>query len=142
MARAAAKRKTPEPEDHIDLDLTLAEYNETYLTCRDLMHAWRVFGYYRGGGWTGATKRLLKCERCGMERTDAWDGITVRHTYDQPDGYRLEGVHLSKADVRAEQLRRASRIFDSEDEMKKALKRRKGAANVRSIHSAGLRTSA
>jgi len=130
--------KQPEIDlDPVDLDLVLAEYNETYLTCRDLMHAWRVYGYYRGGGWNGATNRLLKCERCGMERTDAWDGIVVRHNYDQPDGYRIEGVRLSKGDVRAEQLRRARTIFDSEEAMRKALKRRKGTGNVRSIHSAG-----
>lgn len=138
-----AKRQTSAApaDDQVEVDLTLAEYNETYLTCRDLMHAWRVYGYYRDGGWSGTTKRLINCERCGMERTDAWDGITVRHRYDPPDGYRIEGVHLSKADVRAEQLRRASRIFDSKEEMKKALKRRKSAANVRSIHSAVRRSA-
>lgn len=126
-------------DDHIDVDLALAEYNDTFLECRDLMHAWRIFGYYRagsGGGW-GGTNRLLKCARCGMERTDRWDGITVRHSYNQPEGYRIEGVRLSKGDVRAEQLRRARQIFDSEEAMKKALKRRKGGADVRSIHTAG-----
>lgn len=126
-------------DDQIDVDLALAEYNETFLACRDLLHAWRPLGYYRDGGW-GGTKRLLKCERCGMERTDAWDGVTVRHTYNQPEGYRLEGVRLSKGDVRAEQLRRARTIFDSEEAMRKAMKRRKGGSNVRPIH-AGLRSA-
>lgn len=121
--RAAATAADPDP---IDVDLVLADYNETYLVCRDLMHAWRPLGWYRKVGWSGAgnTHRLLVCDRCGMERDDRWDGAETRHSYAQPDGYHVEGVRISKADVRAEQLRRAKRIFDSEDAMRKNLAQR------------------
>lgn len=139
-----AKRRpsapAPPAEDRIDVDLVLAEYSETYLACRDLLHAWRIRGYYRAAGW-GGTNRLLVCERCGMERIDNWDGITVRHQYNQPEGYRIEGVRLSKGDVRSEQLRRAKQIFDSVEEVRKATRRRRSPSNVRPIHSAGLRSA-
>lgn len=108
----------------------LAEYDETFLTCRDLMHSWRILGHFRSAGW-GSTKRLLRCERCRMERTDDFDGVVVRHRYDQPEGYRIEDTRVSKADVRKEQLRRAH-VFDTEEEMRKHLKGRR----LRAVRSA------
>lgn len=95
----------------------LADYNGTFLECRDLMHSWRTLGYYRSGGW-GSTHRTLICTRCGMERDDDWDGVLVRHRYQQPDNYKIDGVRVTKADIRHEQLRRAT-VYDTKDEMKK-----------------------
>lgn len=114
--RAAARAQHQE-----DVDLVLAEYNETYLNCRDLMHSWRTVGFFRSAGWGSSTSRSLLCDRCGMERTDIWDGVTVRHNYRQPEGYRVEGRTISKGEVREEQMRR-SHIYDSEEAMRKALK--------------------
>lgn len=123
---ATRRKADPAVEpDEVNVDLVLAEYNETYLTCRDLMHAWRIVGHFRTAGWGGSTKRLVQCQRCAMERYDQDDGVVVQHRYNQPDGYKIEGVRLSKREVRQEQLRRASNVWDSEDEMRKALKGKK-----------------
>lgn len=138
----AIRKPQPSPaaaaDSEVNVDLVLAEYNPTYLQCRDLMHAWDVVGHFRTAGWA-STKRLVRCARCGMERYDQDDGVTVQHRYNQPDGYKIEGVRLSKREVRQEQLRRAAgNIWDSEEEMRKALRKRKPrtarTSNVVSIH--------
>jgi hypothetical protein len=105
-----------------EVDLTLAEYNETYLLCRDIGHAWRIRGHFRSPSGRGPVRRALECTRCGMGRTDEPDGYRTWHTYDQPDGYRVEGRRLTKAEVRAEGFRRA-KVYSSEAVMLQALAR-------------------
>lgn len=102
-------------DDSDDVADALHEYKEVFLECRDLMHQWKVRGYYRKAGWTG-TFRSVVCRNCGMERDDRWDGATVRHTYQQPEGYRIPELHVTKGDIRQEQLRRA-RVWESREEM-------------------------
>lgn len=94
------------------------DYDDTYLTCRDLRHHWELIGYYHQDG---GVNRVLLCGRCEAERTDTWTtgGARVKATYTYPDGYRLtDGT--TPADVRTEVLHRVV-VFDSVEDMHSGL---------------------
>ena len=116
MARRRIDRETRALVD------ALGDYDDEYLTCRNLGHYWRVLGYFRAT--SGAlTSRRLVCQRCETERTDLWspvsgDRIGARYLYGQ--GYRIEGVSPTARAVRVETMRRAT-VFASEAEMLSAI---------------------
>jgi hypothetical protein len=102
------------PEAPAD-SLELGNYDETYLTCRNLGHVWRIQGWYRA---VVEVKRRLFCDRCGMVRNDTWGlgGDRRSASYHQPEGYRLEHGGASALDVRVEVLRLAT-VYSTEAEM-------------------------
>ena|SRR5215831_9705139 len=112
MARRGIDRATRALVD------ALADYDDEYLSCRNLGHYWRVVGYFKGA--TGiTTARRLVCQRCETTRTDLWsatngDRLAARYTY--AGDYRLEGVNPSARAVRVEVMRRAV-VYASEAEM-------------------------
>jgi hypothetical protein len=109
-----ARRKT------IDLrDSELVGYDETFLLCRDVRHAWSVEGYWREGG--GTVRRKLHCLRCSTTRTDTWTakGGRVRNQYAHPEGYRLS-KEIKLQDVRLEELRRVE-VFENEEALLQSL---------------------
>lgn len=86
---------------------------ENFLACRESQHRWDVLENFRivdagkesdrraRGGHTVYAERVLVCERCGMERSDAYHissfrGRTalqrINASYTAPDGYSIEGV--------------------------------------------------
>lgn len=106
-----ARRRNQE----IDLrDGPLSDYDETYLLCRDLRHAWVVEGFFRD---QDGVRRRLNCLRCHTQRIDLWSpsGIRIKNRYKHPDGYRISGGVASDV-VRREELRRVE-VFANEDEM-------------------------
>lgn len=96
----------------------LAGYDNTYLLCRDVRHAWSVEGYWRDGT---AVRRKLHCLRCSTTRTDVWTakGGRLRNQYQHPDGYSVKGG-LNQQAVREEELRRV-RVFDNEAALMESL---------------------
>lgn len=102
----------------------LKTYNETYLECRDLRHAWRLLGFYKQG--SGQLGRRLACTRCNTVRHDIWSnsGERIKAQYDYVDGYSLKGSGgIEQHDVRREQIRRANvqGVFRTEDELIEAV---------------------
>lgn len=93
-------------------------YDDVFLTCRDLRHVWRLVGYYRDNG---AVRRLLDCERCGTQRNDRWSqsGERIASSYNYAEQYRMEGG-MDAVEVRREAMHRAT-IYTSEDQMIHAL---------------------
>lgn len=93
-------------------------YDDVYLTCRDLRHVWRLVGYYREGG---SVRRVLDCERCGTQRNDKWmpNGERVTSSYSYAEQYQME-AGMGTWEVRLESMRRAT-IYTSEDHMIQAL---------------------
>lgn len=102
----------------IDLRTQLQEYDEDYLLCRDLRHAWVVEGFFHKNG---EVRRRLNCLRCTMQRIDAMTiaGRRIKNRYKQPEGYRIKGGVSFEA-VRQEEMRRVT-VFDSEEDMVQAL---------------------
>lgn len=94
------------------------QYDDVYLTCRDLRHVWSLVGYYRDNG---VVRRLLDCERCGTQRNDQWkaNGERVASSYRYAEQYVMEGG-MDAWEVRREAMHRAT-IFSSEDHMIQAL---------------------
>lgn len=100
----------------------LRDYDEDYLTCRNLGHRWTAIGFYRSA-YAGEVRRRLECERCGGARIDRWEARGVNRigaSYSYHDGYRLPGSQPTASAVRVEVVRRAT-VFASEDEMLAAL---------------------
>lgn len=95
---------------------------ERFLVCRDTQHRWplepppfhvvdskRETGRRARGGHAVYAERVFVCERCGMERSDAYQITSLRGrtslrrinaSYDPPDGYRIEGVGQSVRGMR------------------------------------------
>lgn len=96
----------------------LDDYDETYLLCRDIRHAWSIEGYFREGG---TVRRRLHCLRCTTTRVDTWTptGGRVKNTYRHPEGYRLGGG-IKVQDVRVEELRRV-RVYRDESALMESL---------------------
>lgn len=92
----------------------LYEYDESYLLCRDLRHAWVVEGFFRD---SSGVRRRLHCLRCTTQRIDLWTpaGVRIKNRYKHPEGYRISGGVASEV-VRQEELRRVE-VFANEDEM-------------------------
>lgn len=108
-----ARKKT------IDLrDGELVRYDETFLLCRDVRHAWSIEGYYREHG---TVRRKLHCLRCTTTRLDTWTptGGRLRNQYSHPEGYRL-GKDIKLQDVRVEELRRV-KVFANEEALLQSL---------------------
>lgn len=124
MARTTAAKKTARSRKVIDLrekrtrTRKLTGYDETFLLCRDIRHAWSVEGYYEDSVWI---RRRLVCVRCGTTRKDTWTpwGVRLRSQYNHPDGYRLDR-DVKAEDIRAEELRRID-VFKSEDDLVQSL---------------------
>lgn len=117
MARKSAAQRDAEAAVH--------EYDDVYLTCRDLRHQWRLVGFFRQNG---TIHRVLDCDRCGTQRGDVWrpNGERVRNQYAYAEGYRIEGVNVSQFDVRREVMSRA-KVYASESDMVQALTRKRAS---------------
>lgn len=114
MARTRRSGRTAAPE--IDLrEGQLHAYDEAYLLCRDVRHAWVIEGFYRNGH--EGVRRRLHCIRCTTTRTDSLkvNGMRIKNQYSYPEGYRLPGG-VEAQTVRAEQLRRLP-VFEDEEAM-------------------------
>jgi hypothetical protein len=102
----------------------IRSYDEGYLLCRNIGHAWKIHGYYKGAG-DGTTRRYLSCERCETERHDKWDTKSadrLNGSYRYSPDYRLDAdVQPSKQHVRAEVMRRAT-VYANEEQMLASLK--------------------
>lgn len=124
MAQEQHLRAVADPDEvapHLTKEqrkVTLDTLSETYLECRDLMHAWKVEQDFliRDAGTRrklGIVRRLLCCTRCETRREDliwmkTFARLSSRYIY--PDGYGVRGNHrgvVSKAEVRSEAYRRA-----------------------------------
>ncbi len=113
--RRAERRvdEAPVPESPLD------GYNEIFLECRDLRHAWKLdSGYYRLGG---VVTRKLQCVRCESERTDrrTSTGQRLRSTYKRPKGYKVAGG-IKAVDVNLAVLSRVT-VYENETAMLEAL---------------------
>lgn len=111
MARAA---------EHLNAEQMLERYEEDYLECRGLLHAWRRVGFFSDGGYIS---QLTVCERCHTRKitTMTRNGMFVSSRYEHPEGYRLSGSYVSRTDVRRETLRRyAGQVFNSADALIRA----------------------
>lgn len=96
-------------------DATLQDYDETYLECRGLMHAWRHIGFFQDGGYVS---RLAQCTRCRTRRiqTMTRSGAYVTNPrYEYPEGYNFE--YVERAEFRKETIRRAGSVFASKDQL-------------------------
>lgn len=95
----------------------LTDYDDDYLACRDLRHAWRVLGYFKGQDSFGTVvRRRLRCDRCHTLRTDTLSGLLPKRSYTYDDDYHLPGV--KGPEIRNEVLERASvSIYASEEDL-------------------------
>lgn len=96
----------------------IGAYDDEFLDCRSIGHAWEVRGYYRDEG--GLTRRWLECARCETERRDRWDGASGERypaSYHYTEGYKApSGDPFSTIDVRLEVMRRVD-VYATEDDM-------------------------
>jgi len=94
----------------------LRTYNETFLLCRDVRHAWKPVGYSREAG---QITRHLSCVRCGMVRRDLWTskGERIKSRYFAPLGYRIEGGRIPYQTIRSEVVRRVTKFSSLDDLM-------------------------
>lgn len=101
------------------VDDLLTGYSRTFLTCRDLGHAWVVVGLFRYGS---DTCRRMECSRCTATRTQVLgrQAETRTNRYRHPDGYLIEGANVSRADVRRASIAEAA-VFGNETELEQWL---------------------
>lgn len=106
----------------MDENERLGEYDDTFLECRTLLHAWKVIGHYRQ---EGHVRRSLVCMRCGTSGTDIWrpqDARRIRRKYSEyPEGYRISGFGHIPAQVFRAQILNRVKIFETEEQMLEAL---------------------
>jgi len=94
------------------LRIGLEHLEEAYLECRDMRHRWYVSSDYRRVtterdnvrprlGHHDYVERRTTCERCGIERVEAfvlvrdrnWTALrSLGNVYHYPDGYLLKGL--------------------------------------------------
>lgn len=120
--KAPAKASRRRRGNVIDLrDRPLEGYDQSYLLCRDIRHAWEVVGYFEDSVWI---RRKLECSRCTTTRSDKWTpwGVRLASQYSYPEDYRLT-KDITAENVREEELRRV-RVYKGEDELLKSLARR------------------
>lgn len=106
-------------------DNLLDQYEESFLECRGLAHAWSSVGFFQDGGYVS---RLVRCARCGTEKVQTMrtNGSFVRNRYEHPEGYLIAGGGVTKTDVRYEVLRRASsQTYGSLGELREHLKNKR-----------------
>lgn len=99
----------------------LRTYDDDFLHCRTLGHAWEIVGFYRDEG--GLVRRALECTTCETTRTDRWDassGERFAPDYRYVSGYKATGDPFQSFDLRREVVRRAD-VYASEDQMVAAL---------------------
>lgn len=118
---AAAPKSRRRPNLTVVGELPIPDdYDERYLVCRDLRHAWEELGWYRGSG--GAIHRFLICSRCRTERHDDDYAVEMRRYYHYPEGYRIDG-RIDQKLLRIA-LRDRAKIHRSADEIRAKTKRR------------------
>lgn len=91
-----------------DFRARLHNYDEKYLTCKDVRHRWTLTQPYerQPSGWV---TRVLECERCGTVRTDNYAIVNNQRlaragsTYQYPEGFSFRG--LPQADNLSEVVR-------------------------------------
>jgi hypothetical protein len=96
-------------------DGTLHDYDDTYLECRGLMHAWRHIGFFQDHSYVS---RLAQCTRCHTRRIQTMNrsGEYISNPrYEYPDGYNHE--YLERSEFRRETIRRAGSVFGSMDQL-------------------------
>lgn len=96
--------------------VSLRQYPEQFLGCRDLQHPFAIVGYYRTEN--GDTKRRLQCSRCKSIGHDTLTPLGLRRkgrSYQYVEGYLIEGG-LKPAQARQEQVRRAT-VYRTEEDM-------------------------
>lgn len=95
----------------------LHDYDDTWLECRDLKHAWETIGVFRDAN--GHRVRVLHCTReCEVQGFDLLGvgGERVKpRRYKYPDGYKTIGK-IEVTDLRVEAIRR-TKIYRSEAAM-------------------------
>lgn len=97
--RSRGKVQSIQGELELTAEEALSDYDENFLECRALRHAWRVVGYYRQAG---EVRQALVCMRCPMERTSRWtpQGDRISLSYRPPEGYYIKGAGVTPWDVR------------------------------------------
>lgn len=94
----------------------LRGYDDTWLECRDLHHAWKTVGIYRDHN--GDRCRVLRCDReCEVAAFDVISPTGARvkpRRYKYPDGYKIG--KLQTEELRVESIRR-TKIYRSEAAM-------------------------
>ena len=86
----------------------LHNYDENYLTCKDVRHRWTLTQSYerQPNGWV---TRMLECDRCGTVRTDNYAILNGNRlaragsSYRYPEGFSFRG--LPQADSLSEVVR-------------------------------------
>ena len=128
MPTTRKKLKSIQAEAELDAAEVLHQYEESYLECRNLRHAWKVVGYFREGG---EVRQRLACMRCPTEVTARWSprGDRIARSYSYPDGYCIKGSHVTPYDVRVEVLQRVT-IFNTEGDMLQTLFSGRGRKKV------------
>lgn len=95
----------------------LHDYDDTWLECRDLKHAWKTLGVFRDAN--GNRVRVLKCERgcevAGFDLLGVGGERVKPRRYKYPDGYKSLGK-VEVTDLRVESIRR-TKIYRSEAAM-------------------------
>jgi len=83
----------------------------TYTECKTFGHAWEQ----APASLPSKVKRgfVLRCSRCWTVRHDhvVAGGVLDRRTYDYPEDYKMEGVKLTKDDLRKAMLSLARRAL-------------------------------
>jgi hypothetical protein len=105
----------PKPDRVIE-DVSLDDYDDKFLQCRDIRHPWEIQGYWQEGAFN---KRRLICPRCETVAIDTWraNGAREARRYEYAQGYQKKGSGgVDPSEVRKEQLRRAQ-VFGSQEEM-------------------------
>lgn len=120
----STRAKSEQAEQQLDIEDVLNSYDETFLECRDLRHAWRRIGYWNEG-WR--VVKLLQCQRCPTTRRISMraNGAIIDSKYEYPDGYQIKGAGMGGVPgdkLRVEAMKRA-RVWASENEMMEALKK-------------------
>jgi hypothetical protein len=79
----------------------VAEYNDTYLHCRDMGHHWQSSTAHRTDN--GCILRILTCTTCGTNRRQliTGDGYLTSTHYTYKTGYLIPGTGRLTADHRA-----------------------------------------
>src|SRR5437660_1472348 len=97
--------------------ITLPDMPENYLECRDVRHAWRTAGWFRGQ--RRALRRVLECIRCSTQRIDEFKADGSERTilgYRHADGYLLAGDGRPTAiELRKAVISRIEKFHDKEE---------------------------
>lgn len=116
-ARSGSLKGGSQQSSHIvDVEKVLDNYDDAFLSCRDLGHQWKVAGYFRQ---SGEIQRQLRCPQCNTTSTDHWraTGERLGRRYSYAEGYQIRGSGgVDRAAIRRETLSRVD-IYPSEAAM-------------------------